>query len=343
MVLTPVHNETPTILVKTPERKIIESQISTRTYDIKTPIPTSTPWVKEAIPYDEAHWKHIPLQGSILDKTGNWNDVFSIAIVSEKEVWAGTSYGLWKMEGDKTTNYTSQDILRTPQIDQVKVAPDGKVWWRYKLSVENTLTSWDRKKEIKHFPLNCKVSDFTFSKDGTMWAACSGITYYKDNTWHIIHLKDDNNEYGATSIVALDEKNLWVTTEVGGVFQVKNEQLTQFSRDFVETFDESGVYIYKLRIASDDTLWGIIFTTVFHFNGRNWENYRMSYPSGQTLGGLVISKDGTIWAGNGYMRNGKNYVFTNLPFYAIYDIQGAPDGSIWYGTQNGIYVYDNKQ
>jgi hypothetical protein len=130
------------------------------------------------------------------------------------------------------------------------------------------------------------------------------------------------------------------------MFRFKENQWTQYVREIQQSVSDEewwqGNFSYMTE-GSDGTLWGATGHIIYHYTGQSWESYNGSHPDGMGLGGIALSKDDKIWAGDGFMKDGKNYYFANLPFYAIYALQVAPNGSAWYGTSQGLFIYDNLE
>jgi ligand-binding sensor domain-containing protein len=318
--------------------EILPAETPTAT-ETQVPLITPTLTFSESlinVPNDGVHWRQITLPGERGPSV-----VYSIDFASKTVAWAGTNNGLWKIEGDQTTQYESDDIISSSALHHVKIAPDGKIWWTYS-PLSNTLSSWDGKsKRRADYPLSCQVNDFTFSKDGTLWVACGvkpGIETYKNGVWHHMQVEGD-----VLAIVIMDDNSIWFNDN-GGIDHLKDGKLTKYppKQWFVSYLEYIGEFDFLIS-GPDDTLWGMSSSTVFHFTGTNWENYEWSSPSNGELGAVAISPDGTVWAGDMFKRNGRNYRLGDLPFHLIYDVKVAPDGSVWYGTEHGIYIYDNKE
>jgi hypothetical protein len=300
------------------------------------------------IPYNELRWKSYRLNG--LPHVWDY-EVYSIAIVSNQKAWIGTNYGLWKYENNRLEDFTAQGQVVPGAVFKVKIAPDGKLWLNYRYQSGNWISSWDEKGDRQDYSFPEKVIDFAISKEGTVWVAYSsedasraGLSFYQNHTWHPVQIGDgskDNNKI--RSMFASSDGSVWFDTR-GGLFRIKENQWTRYDRKFKSYAD--GEWMSSLSYMTegpDGTLWGVRGFTIYHYTGQGWESYYKDHPSGIGLGAVAVSKDGKIWAGHGFIKDGKNYDFTDPPFFVIYAIQTAPNGSVWYGTTRGLIIYDNLE
>lgn len=304
------------------------------------------------IPYNAEHWKKYPLENKSLDKN-DIDDPFTVnqfAFVSQDKVWAATNYELMLLENGQSNTIDMRSYLQFQKVRKVKVAPDGKIWMTYEFQNTNQISSWDEKKVWKNYTFPGKVKDLAISKDGTIWVAYSasdstlaGISYFKYNNWHNLKMWDKIEEGNTIyAIVVARDGSVWVETELM-LFRWFNNYWENhvIESEFVCRQYAGGEHF--LTEGPDGTIWGSYGLNIFHFDGKAWNNYFMSNDPLFDLGGLAISNDETIWAGGGFYKDGKSYYFEKLPFSKAFTIQVAPDGSIWYGTYSGIYIYDNKE
>jgi ligand-binding sensor domain-containing protein len=315
---------------------------------------TATPgfWQRRIpIPYNQAHWKKYELRDG-LDQSDN--TIYSIMIVSDQKAWIGTASGLWKYENNQFEHFTSQENLFFTYRSKIKIAPDGKLWLSYGYRV-NRISSWDEKEDWQDYSFPGYVIDFAISKAGVVWVAYTssdtsqaGVSFYQNHAWHPVQIGDGSQKSNTIrSMFASSDGSVWFDTEAYNImFRFKENQWTQYVREIQQSvIDEewSPVNFSYMTEGLDGTLWGATGNKIYHYTGQSWESYYGSHQDGMGLGAVAISKDGKIWAGDGFIKDGKNYYFTNLPFYQLYAIQVAPNGSVWYGSNRGLFIYDNLE
>jgi ligand-binding sensor domain-containing protein len=325
-------------------------------------------WSKRIpIPYNEVNWKYIPLENSALNKDGNIAhfNVYGLAFASANKVWIASDLELLKFENGHSKPIDMRSHLLSQGVNNVKIGMDGKIWIGYTSYglPENWISSWDEKMDWRNYECPGEVIDFVIAKNGTIWVIFkdtkktnpafyqNSVAFYQDKTWHNVEIGNNSEgDYSILSMVATSDGSVWFDTQdkkyhkffyrwVNGIWERHAPNFTN-----TITYNDFWVNPQNFMVETiDGTIWGSEGFYIYHFDGKNEELYYGSHFSQMGYGGLAVSKDGKIWAGDGFINDGKNYFFTDSPFYQVNTIQVAPDDTIWYGTDHGIYIYDNKE
>lgn len=336
--------------------EITKTEMSVGQKKTPTDIPSDNFWEKRIpVPYNKAHWKYITLEESVFESFGTPGPftVFAIEFVNINEAWIASNFGLLKFENSRLKLIDLNPDQLNLTVQKVKVAPDGNIWIGYSSkNAGNWISSWNQMTEWENYRFPGKVVDITITKKGVIWVAYAasdssnaGISYFQDKTWHNIKIGNGEKENNTVlAMTATSDGAVWFLTE-GNLFRWDGKNWQDYKNNYKYLQYEEGAINQNFLIAGpDNTIWGIDDYTIYHFDGKNWDSYYGSHISSFGLGGIAVSKDGKIWGGNGFIRDGKNYYFTQIPQYSFVNtIQAAPDDSIWYGMHNGILVYDNNE
>lgn len=321
------------------------------------PLPTPTPNICKSaidIPYNEIHWTYLPLENSAINLTGEMTNFYvnDLVFLSSDEVLAGTSRELLRLTNKKSLPVDFRSKLLSEDVEKIEIDPDGKWWFTYEhYHADNWISSWDGKKEWKNYSFPGNTVDIAITKSNVVWVTYAasetskaGIKYFKNETWHTFTLGDGSEEDNTVlALLATSDGAIWFSTSAE-LFQLKNEKVTRHTRQLENIVCDELKSPENQHLAEgpDGTIWGNFGYLLYNFDGKNWKTYYSPHFRDEILGGLAVAKDGAVWAGKGFLRNGQIYIF-KLPFTMINTIDISPDGTIWYGTYAGIYIYDNKE
>lgn len=256
-------------------------------------------------------------------------------------LWVGTDCGLVQTRdgGETWSSFAVLPRLERPHIRNVAVGADGTVWVITKSDIvfsQDGGIHWHASGREAHNPPWPSYWPLAVDANGTAY-------YASPNNEVAVHEPDGE-------FCGVDSDHLVcvvVTTAVcqfGGVHtyspQEKEWKWTGISTDGSICAD-----IYDLAVTPDGTLWVADFDSFYVVEGRG---YRASWKS---LSGRAMSigpaSDGGVWAGQygfvvHYWRDDKSILtgpgISGLPCSLINVIAEAPDGTIWVGTDAGLYT-----
>jgi hypothetical protein len=306
------------------------------------------------LPYNSAHWTYLPLENSALNLTGEMTNFYvnDLFFLFANKVLAGTSRELLQLTDKKSEPVNYRTHLLSQDVEKVEMAPDGKLWFSYKYYyVDNWISSWDGKSVWHNYPLKGNIVDLAVTRDNITWVSFAageksnaGVMYFKNGYWHNYILGDGSEENNTVlALLATSDGAIWFSTNEE-LFRLKDDKVTKFTRQLnnIECDELKSIDKQHLAEGYDGTVWGNIGYLLYNFDGKNWKTYYGPHFRDENLNDVAVAKDGTVWAGQGFIKNGQKYLF-KLPFTMINTIEISPDGSVWYGTFAGIYIYDNKE
>jgi ligand-binding sensor domain-containing protein/signal transduction histidine kinase len=168
----------------------------------------------------------------------------------------------------------------------------------------------------------------------------------------------DTVKYSANTIAEDNKGNLWIGTNNGlKKFNPQNGKFTNFLNSASNPNSLSHNGIKKLLI-DNDKLWigtntGVDVLNLYTNLFTHYQIFAKDFPD-KSVYEFFKSKDGRIWIGTYadglYVYNPVNNSFTHLTpdissKYAntIRAITQDPQGYIWLGTRNGLFIYDENQ
>jgi hypothetical protein len=303
------------------------------------------------IPFNKSHWEHPQLNYKELDENENATNflVEDIAFISMDEVLVATTSELLLLQNGQSHPIKMRTSLLSKHTFRVKIAPDKMIWIAYKdNNVDNWISSWDGDRKWNNYSFPGKIKDIAITKNGIIWVLYSdrktqknGLEYLKNGTWRKFIL---DNGSDVLAMAATSDSAIWFST-TNELFRVENEHLVKYSQELpqVKCPEMPEQPLQRLTGGGDSTIWGNIDSTIFNFDGKKYRIFSsLSYLS-FTIGDIAVAPDGIVWAGFGFIKNDKSYIFDDLPFLKIYTVKVSPDGAIWYGTYDGIFIYDNSE
>jgi ligand-binding sensor domain-containing protein/serine phosphatase RsbU (regulator of sigma subunit) len=247
------------------------------------------------------------------------NPVFEIYADSRNNIWFGTLNGIYKYDGSHVEHFSEESGLDNNFIRTIIEDKDGSIWaGSNKAQSLNHYQSgrWSHKGSI--LP-NASQIGFTASacdKVGNIWfASASGAFKYDGKKFTRYY---EHNGLGTTSLFAVTcdrEGNMWFGTSGAGVSKLSNE-----------TF-------FNLGVA--DSLPRDYITAIFKDSGRNmWVGVQGS--------GVVRINEGLHVTAT-YCPDLNKITQTKSVAGTIIQCMLEDDrGRLWFGTNNGLSVFDGK-
>jgi len=276
------------------------------------------------------------------------NDVSSLALDVDGNLWVGTRMGISKYNGSSWTYYTnpmspgsswwitslafdlSGDLWVTSIGDVAKF--DGANWTIY--SSSNT-------GDILSSYIYCVAVDNANNK----WITTNlGLVKFNNETWSIYNTTNSNIAYDYTYSLAIDpNNNIWVS-------YMSNAGVTKFDGT-TWTTELTSTTVNSITSDASGNMWFGTGSGLFKNNGATWTNYNTSNCEilSNIERSVIIDAQGNKWIGSyeGLTRfdntTWTNYVINNTiiendVFAAIID----PQDNKWFATYKGLAKLSNN-
>ncbi len=288
--------------------------------------------------------------------------IFPVRRDADHNLWVGTNNGgIYRMEGNRFVNYTEKDGLSGNNVNDLcldsrkdfwigtnkglsKLVPGKKVSFR----------NYTMKDGIISDSVNCILED----KNGVLWlGGHNGLTRLQDGKISAIELKNDVPHFDVWYIFQDSRGRIWAGTYPGGVF-VSNDE----GKNFRYFNKESGFPSKSIFAIEEDYAGNIYFGTldgVFRYDGKSFVQFSEKDGMSSDLVYLAIcdKEKKNIWVGTNQGLNKIDLEAFNAtgkkiiePFGKEEGFSGVEcnsngayreqDGSIWFGTVNGLIRYD---
>lgn len=274
--------------------------------------------------------------------------------------------GVFRYDGKTFTNLTSK--IKSPTFWDVLEDRKGNLWFASK----DSGVYYYNKKGFQHFTIrNGLASNFVGSiyedRAGNIWFATGGgASRYDGKSFRNFTTKDGLSSNAVTSIMEDKTGKLWFGTREEPCYY-DGKKFTVFKKIYRKPFynvwsiieDKKGNIWFGGSILKDrkgergDTL--VLEFGLWRYDGIN---YIKVSDKGTSM--ILQDKKGNIWTTGALKVNG-NWVFSRYDEESLYDknpkvteifaqnglgmlcgILEAKDGSIWFGSLNGVYRYDGK-
>ncbi len=302
--------------------------------------------------------------GSIqfVDKILNGYFIYNIAFESDGTAWMeARDIGLIRYEPDGTMeifNHTNSIINEQTYIKDIKVDSQDRVWFGNDglVCYDGEFTRYDSSNS--DIPGGF-VNHLAIGSDDKLWFSASGESMQEGglgccNNGNIVMYtkQNSNNPISRIGDIAIDqEENIWIVP----MSIIHDTCMAKFDGAGWTVYDTTDFgfkpyHIGKIMINSNNELIGFIdywlsSSTVpedaphmFIYDGVSFEI--LSDYSGNSLTSL-IDKDGDIWY-HGYGKitlvSGEETIH-KLILYEPYSIFESPNGEMWVGSRNGVYIY----
>ena len=315
--------------------------------------------------YDGTHWMTYTTEDGLAH-----NQVRTIIQTRDGAMWFGTrGGGISRLDGKTWTTYTTAEGLATNSIfwRGLLQARDGTLWagfWNpgYMHSVYSAgkqmggISKYDGKTwttvEIPVGPSRPNIVDMHEAFDGSLWftTEAHGVLQFDGRSWTRYTTEDGLLSNRVVAVLQSYDGSLWFSSLGDGVSRFDGKRWSIYlDLDGLQTRDGS---FFPLWQTGDGMVWtGGYGGTVNGFDGDRWKSYaleevlpiKLAFPTGQPTRG------GAVWFW-GWHGTDKVFRFdpksTKWKIFALEEeLLGGfptPDGSVWFGTQNGVVRYDGK-
>lgn len=300
--------------------------------------------------------KQRPPEGVYRYKAGEWtkysvqdglvdNEIRSIVIGDDGSVYFGSyDKGVSRLNNYEWNVYQTNDELLSNGITSIAIAEDGGIWIGYYIGSASELNGGvlHNYRHIGNLK-DDKVSSISIAPDGTIWfGTFSGLASLHGETW-TSYRADDYEWLGYIYFVnVITDTNLFIGTG-SGALQFDGENWVNFP-DFL------GSGVFDIDVAPDGTRWFVTsLDGVYSFDGTKWTQY--TEDNGLTtnvIRSASITPDGTVWFGtcDGIaIFDGKQWKINDQPSKlggCVYDIAFGKGDTAWATTERGLLKYNGN-
>ncbi len=244
------------------------------------------------------------------------NSVRSIAIGLNGDVWAGTSSGVSRFDGETWTTYNSNNVLLYNYVSTIAVDFDGDVWISTFSHLLGGVSCYDgdnwtlytRDDGLK----NDVVNSMAFGSDSVVWFGTRlGATRYDGENWRTFTSASGRLPYDVVESIAIDSNGIvWIGTS-GGINRYERGGITRYDGENWKTFTtDDGLAdnrIESIDCGADGVVWVRTGNGIIRYDGEIWKTF--------TTDDGLASND-------------------------VYSIEIGPDGIVWFGTREGLSRYE---
>ncbi len=274
------------------------------------------------------------------------NGVARIAAGPDGTAWAGTYWGLWRLEDGSWKKIPHTVTAPHEEIRSLAIAPDGSVWTGMNSGVSRydgfTWTDYTVEDGLPTGP----VQSIVFDQNGNPWCGIAGRVWrLEGGRWRGEPVYDEEGKEILLGLLASDSQGaVWGTTGKGLYYREDARWVASVTLNIPDNR-----FIETLASAPDGGLWGGLDRgSIFRFSGGQLEMYALpDSMRDSVILSLAVHPDGAVWVGTMYGllrfdgRSWQPWLTDNtLPFPQVSSITKASDGSLWFGTGGGISRYD---
>ena len=309
--------------------------------------------------YDGMSWNHYNPDD---EPAGNY--VWSISSSPEGDIWCITSpmnytfqYKLSRYNDGKWETINMPEGLSLSSRSNLTIGMDGLLWVGY----GNALGCYDGEVWQSYDTQEVVfIQEIAVGSNGDVW--CRGYEilsrFYDfgqsgDYTFENFNMRDVLTFNQLFSLTIDNNNEVWVGTDAG-IARYDGDSWAVFTTDD----GVSGDSVFDLTVDADGDIWALTntgtpnyLTSISCFDGMGWDVlYQWEQSSGH-LSTISIDQYGAAWLGQGLIYGGSinegvfRYIDESCTQYTMDDglvnndvisITINTDGSIWFGTQDGI-------
>lgn len=296
--------------------------------------------------FDGRNWENVTFgQGDL-----GSDNVLDIDFTSNGALWIGHQAGLQRFQNGIWTKIAQQDGLLDPEVHWVTAVSETEVWLGYRedigavsqMTLQNgvpVFTHWDTAVHFENATLNTVLQAGSVPLLGTT----KGLYQLNGTEWQLIQLPSDIPSHQVNDIVGA-RGAVWSSGAFGiGRYDGANWQFFDQSDGLISQ------EVHHLTIGPDQTpyaAYGVagMGLSQFRSNG-SWESIECptSAPHSMNIFDGLEDQNGRYWfvSDRGLARYDESgwEIFTpfhGLPDGRLWDVDEAPDGTIWVAGQFGF-------
>ncbi|MBN2698311.1 MAG: hypothetical protein JXR52_05750 [Bacteroidales bacterium] len=297
--------------------------------------------------FDGISWSNFQMQNELPH-----NEVHSVYIDEEQDVWFGTVGGVGVFDGvDWTVINKETSGLIYNNVYAINKENNGVMW--FAIASWGGVASFDGENWTSYVTSNSglasnDVRSMAIDRDGNKWFGTfsKGISVFNGTDW--VTYDESNSGLGSNSIMSItveENGDVWIGTYYGGVSHYNGSVITTYNTS------NSGLpsnYVTDIAVDSSGNKWiTTLYGGVCKFDGTKWTVYEppdfgMNH---KYVNSVFIDAEDNKWFGmysTGLCRfDGENWTNYNtqnngLASISVSDIAADAEGNYWIATYNGV-------
>jgi ligand-binding sensor domain-containing protein len=262
--------------------------------------------------FDGKTWKHYTAEDSLGSDVILWFE-HTLAVSSDGVLWVATfEGGVSRFEGEAWKTYTTENGLLSNSVSSVAIAPNGDLWCTHP-QPDCGISHFDGETWTVNTPGDtvtamCYLLNIAFDPDSMLWAGGGIVLRCHDESWTSFSTQTGMEDPVAIYMEIGPDGKIWISGG-SGVSCYDGSEWTHYSFADIGA-KEDGADLLPLEVDSENVLWiGVGGEGVFRYDGNSWTKFTPE-------GGPSLDN--------------------------VYSITVAPDSTIWFGTEDGIFRYNEK-
>src|SRR5882762_8513606 len=265
--------------------------------------------------------------------------------VGDRELWVGTSKGLYRWNGTLLSIVKLPRALAGAQVLALLRVHDGNVWagtTRVPLRTLPGAVSFSDESDFGSGSINALFED----REGNLWAGgARGLERIQDGTFVTYTLAAGSPPSKQDGPVYVDSENrAWFAPAGGGLYVMKDGRAQELKSSLLHK-----EVIYSITGSKNEIWIGTQHSGLKRFEYRNGVIGGQTYTQANGLAensvfAVYQSQDGAVWAGTltggvSKLKDGRFVTYTaadGLASNTVSAILETRDGTIWFATPNGL-------
>ena len=286
------------------------------------------------------------------------NEVWSVYVDPDDRVWAGTSRGLdlFHPETETFTHHIPDELKagvassNRLRVNALYPVDDQKFW----VGTSTGLYVYDPDANAFAFVMDDFTQTVFQDQQESLWVGTHEGVLLLESVSNKFNLYDAYQESGISSLTSLaedDSQNVWISAwdvaqNTFNLFRFDHasSELYSYNQESQHKSAKLSGGIFSIAYDDSHVLWLACFGKLERLDLREQTVTRFSLPINPNV--AFIDSHHTLWIGEwtGLGRlnpqQGRYERLPQLPSVAVYSIIEAPDKTLWFGTDRGLFHYD---
>ncbi|MDX9990809.1 MAG: hypothetical protein RBS68_02060 [Anaerolineales bacterium] len=279
----------------------------------------------------------------------------ALAFAQDGTLWVGASSGIQSFKADKWTLYGSDSPAALGNVDQIRVAPDGKLWLTTLPLGVGRLCQFNPKTaacdvDFKEIDQQGILALALTESGGPVYGTSKGVYVFENGAAKAFKTDDQLASNYVDSFASAPDGMLWVGSDAGiHVLDPANPAAKWQTFRQTETPEMGGSWGKAIAIAPDGSVWlAATNGSASRYQNGAWTAFKDIY----SFDTVAVDGQGRAWFGddskgvvvlNGDGSQAMSFSSANgLPGDNVQAIVVDLSGRVWIGTNEGLAKYENE-